>query len=161
MNKVLFLDRDGIINEDYGHVHKIENFDFCEGIFDLCKTYQSNGYLIIIVTNQAGIAKGYYNEETLDILHKYMVEEFSKQNINISKIYHCPHHPDENCKCRKPNSLMFEEAIKEFDVDVTNSVMIGDKMSDLIAANKVGITNLYYKQTRYNEDEVDFKYKKI
>lgn len=158
MNKVLFLDRDGIINEDHGHVHKIENFDFCNSIFDLCREYQNQNYLIIIITNQAGIAKGYYTENDLEILHNYMLEEFKKQNINISKIYYCPHHPDDNCLCRKPNSLMFENAIKEFDVDVTKSVMIGDKMSDLEAANKVGITKLYFKKTRYKEEKVNFKY---
>lgn len=160
-NKALFLDRDGIINEDYGYVHKIEDFKFTDFIFDLCKKYQDQGYMIIVVTNQAGIAKGFYSEEDSIKLNHYMVNEFKKKGIIISKTYYCPHRDEDSCNCRKPKPGMFLQAIKEYNIDPIVSIAIGDKMSDLEAANKAGIGKLYYKKTRYDEYDVDFDYVKI
>ena len=105
-NQALFLDRDGVINFDYGHVYKIEDFDFIEGIFDLCDYYQSQGFIIIIITNQAGISKGFYNTSQYEILTNWMIKEFKKKHINISKVYYCPDHPNSNSKCRKPEPGM-------------------------------------------------------
>ncbi len=93
-NKALFLDRDGVVNIDHGHVGKIEDFDFMEGIFELCQKAQNAGYLIIIVTNQAGIAKGYYTEEQFVTLNNWMKNEFKKKGIYITKTYYCPYHID-------------------------------------------------------------------
>ena len=129
--KALFLDRDGIINVDYGHVHKIEDFKFTDFIFDLCRKYQDDGYLLIVVTNQAGIGKGLYKEEDFLILNQYMIDEFKKQGINIAKVYYCPHKPEDNCDCRKPQPGLFKQAIKDFNIDVNESVAIGDKITDL------------------------------
>lgn len=159
--KALFLDRDGIVNIDFGHVHKIEDFKFTDFIFDLCKKYQSNGYLIFIITNQAGIGKGLYTEKDFLTLTEYMLNEFTKHDINITKVYYCPHKPEDNCDCRKPKPGMFLQAIKEFNVDIENSVAIGDKMSDLEAANSVGIKNLYFKHTKYDIYNVNFSYKEV
>lgn len=145
-NKALFLDRDGVINHDYGYVHSIENFHFIEGIFDLCKVAFDSGYLIIIVTNQSGIARGYYSEEQFLNLTKWMEERFLENGIKISKTYYCPFHKDaliEKYKHdsfdRKPNPGMLFKAIEEFNIDPKKSILIGDQESDIEAAKKVGI----------------------
>ena len=141
--KALFLDRDGVVNIDKVHVHKIEDFEFTPDIFKLAKRYQDKGYLIIIITNQAGIAKGLYTEEDFNILTKWMIEEFKKREITISKVYHCPHHPDYTgpCDCRKPHPGMILKAIKDFDLDPSQCVLIGDKLSDIEAGQNAGIGN--------------------
>lgn len=156
--KALFLDRDGIINIDYGHVHKIEDFKFTDFIFDFCKKYQDEGYLLIVITNQAGIGKGLYKEEDFLKLNQYMIEEFKKQGINIAKVYYCPHKPEDNCDCRKPQPGLFKQAIKDFNIDTNESVAIGDKLIDLEAAYNAGIKTLYFKKTKYDEYNVNFNY---
>jgi D,D-heptose 1,7-bisphosphate phosphatase len=148
-NKSLFLDRDGVVNIDYGHVGKIEDFDFIEGIFELCQKAQNAGYLIIIVTNQAGIAKGYYTEEQFLTLNNWMENEFKKKGIYITKTYYCPYHIDakiakykKNSEDRKPNPGMILKAIKEFNIDPFKSIMIGDKQSDVSAGRSAGIKKI-------------------
>ncbi len=139
-DRALFLDRDGVINEDSGYIYKIEDFKFKDGIFDLIERYQSEGYLPIIVTNQSGIGRGYYTQDDYMKLTEYMVSEFAKEGIKIEAVYHCPHTPDDKCSCRKPRSGMFMAAKKALKLDMKNSIMIGDKESDMIAAKsaKVG-----------------------
>ncbi len=141
MNKALFLDRDGVVNVDKGHVYLREQFEFMPGIFDLCRRYASEGYLIIIVTNQAGIAKGIYSEEDFCDLTSWMVEQFSSEGVTITKVYHCPHHPENTgiCECRKPAPGMILQATKEFDLDISQCVLIGDKETDLEAGRRAGI----------------------
>jgi D-glycero-D-manno-heptose 1,7-bisphosphate phosphatase len=141
MNKALFLDRDGVVNVDKGHVYLRENFEFSEGIFDLCRKYFNSGYIILVITNQAGIAKGIYTEEDFARLTGWMIREFDKQGVKISKVYHCPHHPDVSgeCLCRKPNPGMIHQAVKEFDLDINECVLVGDMESDLEAGRRAGI----------------------
>ncbi|MEN4044724.1 D-glycero-beta-D-manno-heptose 1,7-bisphosphate 7-phosphatase [Sulfurimonas sp. NWX367] len=145
MKKALFLDRDGVVNVEKEYLYKREDFEFIDGIFDLCKHYQNLGYLIIIVTNQSGIARAYYTEEDFELLTDWMIQEFKKRNIDIAKVYHCPHHPDINikCSCRKPEPGMILEAQKEFNLDLTHSLMIGDKERDIEAAINAGISETY------------------
>ena len=140
MTKAVFLDRDGVINLDKAYVSKIEDFEFCKGIFEALKHFQNLGYLLIIVTNQSGIGRGYYSEEDFQKLTAWMQKEFLHVKIKIDAIYHCPHAPEANCGCRKPKSGMFLKAIEDFDIDVCSSWMIGDKPSDIEAANGAGIT---------------------
>lgn len=141
MKKALFLDRDGVINIDYGHVFTIKNFHFIKGIFELCNYFQNEGYIIIVITNQAGIGKGLYSLKEFKKINNWMIKQFKKKGIIISRTYYCPHVPEDHCNCRKPSPGMLIEAIKEYNIDVTRSYLIGDKDSDIIAAISAGIKN--------------------
>lgn len=141
MTKAIFLDRDGVINLDKAYVSKIEDFEFCEGVFEALTHFQNLGYLLIIVTNQSGIGRGYYTEEDFQKLTAWMRKELLNVKIKIDAVYHCPHAPEANCACRKPQSGMFLRAIEDFDIDVKQSWMIGDKPSDIEAALGAGILN--------------------
>jgi D-glycero-D-manno-heptose 1,7-bisphosphate phosphatase len=140
--KAVFLDRDGVINIDKNYVHKIEEFEFVEGIFEVLREFLKIGYKLFIVTNQSGIGRGYYSEEDFLSLTSFMLEELKKENIEITKVYHCPHSPELNCECRKPKPAMLLKAKEEFDIDMANSIMIGDKKSDIETGKnaKVGKT---------------------
>ena len=145
MKKALFLDRDGVINIEKDYLYKIEDFEFIDGIFELCRYYQKLGYLIIVVTNQSGIARRYYNEKDFNILTSWMIEQFSKNGIELSKVYFCPHHPSisGDCECRKPKSGMLLEAQKEFNIDLENSILVGDKERDIEAGIGAGVKTTY------------------
>ncbi|MBN1925472.1 MAG: HAD family hydrolase [Prolixibacteraceae bacterium] len=146
MNKALFLDRDGVINEEVNYLHKIEDFVFIEEIFPVCKFYSEHGFILIVITNQAGIAKGIYTETEYEILTRWMLAEFSKKGITIEKVYHCPHHPDYSgeCDCRKPKPGLILKAGKEFNINFKKSLLIGDKLSDIEAGLNAGIIHVYH-----------------
>ena len=138
-NKALFLDRDGIVNKDVRYAHKPEQIQFCDGIFDLCKAAVQKGYLIIIVTNQAGVAKGHFLENDVHVLHQWIKEQFEQQKIEIRAFYYCPYHVDgiikkykKDSDCRKPKPGMFLQAAAEHSIDIAQSFMVGDKSSDRI-----------------------------
>ena len=145
MNKALFLDRDGVINVEVNYLHKKEDFIFIDGIIDLCKHYQDLGYLIIVVTNQSGIARNYYSEADFASLSIWMITQFKNNGINISKVYHCPHHPNITgpCDCRKPEPKMLLDAQIEFDIDMSESMIIGDKERDIEAGYNAGLNTAY------------------
>jgi D-glycero-D-manno-heptose 1,7-bisphosphate phosphatase len=146
----LFLDRDGVINIDYGYVHNTENFEFIDGIFDLARIAVSYGLRLIVVTNQAGIGRGFYSEEQFNQLTSWMCQKFIEENAPLSHVYYCPFHPTNGVGrylkddySRKPNPGMFFQAQRDFDIDLSNSVLIGDKVSDIEAGIAAGIgTNL-------------------
>lgn len=151
-NKALFLDRDGVINIDKGYVYKVEDFVFMDNIFDVSKYYHNKGYLIIIVTNQSGIARGYYTEEDFMILTEWMIGEFSKRHISITNVYHCPHHPDFGgpCDCRKPRPGMLLSAANDYDIDLSESILIGDSSRDIEAGQNAGILrNLFITENLF------------
>jgi len=141
MNKAIFIDRDGVINTDKGHVYKSEDFEFIEEIFEICRNYINKGFIVLVITNQAGIAKGIFTESDFLKLTDWMVEQFRNNGVKISKVYYCPHHPDITgpCECRKPNPGMILQAIVDFDLDISRSVLIGDKDTDLEAGRRAGI----------------------
>lgn len=143
MTKALFLDRDGVINKDIGYAYLPEQIEFMPGIFELCRRAQDLNYRIIIVTNQSGIARGYYSEADFQALNQWMQARFAEQSINIHAIYHCPHHPDfsGDCQCRKPKPGMILQAIEQFGIQAERSVMIGDNLSDMLAASSAGINS--------------------
>lgn len=143
--RALFLDRDGVVNIEKEYLYKITDFEFIEGIFELCDYYQKLNYMIFVVTNQSGIARKYYSEDDFTMLTSWMTAAFLKNNIKIQKVYHCPHHPDISgkCSCRKPNSGMLLSAQKEYNIDLANSIIIGDKESDIEAGLNVGLNETY------------------
>ena len=158
--KTIFLDRDGVINKEVKYLHKIEEFTFIDGIFDACKYYQNLDYKIIIITNQSGIARGYYDENTFQKITKWMLSQFEKNNINILEVFYCPHGPDSICECRKPKPGMLLNAKKKYNIDINSSWMIGDKEVDIIAANNAGIYNTIQVRSghKFNESTSKAKY---
>ena len=139
--KAVFLDRDGVINEDYGYVYKKEDFKFREGIFEVLKSFQDKGYKLFIVTNQSGIARGFYSEDEFHNLMEWVKKEFAKKGIKITDYRFCPHHPDitGECECRKPKAGMILDLAKKYNIDLENSIMIGDKDSDIKAGKNAGV----------------------
>ena len=153
--RALFLDRDGVINADHGYVSKQEDFHFIDEIFDLCRAAKQLNYLIIVVTNQAGIGRGYYTESDFLAITDWMCRAFSDESIYIDKVYFCPTHPSHGIGeykidsfFRKPEPGMILHAAEEFDIDLGSSVLVGDKESDITAglAAKVGCNLLYCPQ---------------
>ncbi|MRJ01838.1 MAG: D-glycero-beta-D-manno-heptose 1,7-bisphosphate 7-phosphatase [Epsilonproteobacteria bacterium] len=137
--KAVFLDRDGVINRDLGYVHRIEDFHFIEGIFEALRYLQDLGYTLFIVTNQSGIGRGYYGIEEFEELTEFMLRRLKEEGIEIKKVYFCPHHPDQGCNCRKPEPGMVLKAAEEFGIDLKRSWLIGDKESDIEAAQRAGV----------------------
>lgn len=144
-DKALFLDRDGVINIEKEYVYKKEEFDFINDIFDICLFFQQKGFRIFVVTNQSGIARDYYTEDDFNLLTSWMKKEFLKHGIIISAVYHCPHHPNITgiCDCRKPQAGMLFQARKEFEIDLENSIIIGDKERDIEAGLNAGLKYTY------------------
>lgn len=146
MCKALFLDRDGVINVEKDYVYKIQDFEFMEGIFDLCRIAQMRGLLIVIITNQAGIGRGYYGEADFHALSDWMLSRFKEQGIEIAGVYFCPDHPEHGLgkykresECRKPNPGMILEACLDFQIDLSASFLLGDKESDVQAGKTAGV----------------------
>ncbi len=142
--KALFLDRDGTINIEKNYLFRIEDFEFREGIFHLAKEFYDRGYLIFVVTNQSGIARGLYSGDDFHRLTEWMVGQFRLKGIEIEKVYYCPHHPEINgvCTCRKPQPGMILEAIREYNLDAGECVLIGDNDRDIEAGRRAGIKKL-------------------
>lgn len=141
MNKAIFLDRDGVINKELGGwVYRPEDFIINKDVPESLMILQKKGFILIIVTNQSGIAKGVYGHEDVDRVHRYMIDFFKEKGIEFREIYYCPHHDQiGKCLCRKPGSLMLEKAIAKNDIDVCRSFLIGDKQRDIDAATSAGV----------------------
>lgn len=146
----LFLDRDGVINVDHNYVCRPENFEFIEGIFDLCRRAQLQGYLLIVITNQAGIGRGYYSEADFSALTDWMCEQFAAESITIDGVYFSPFHPEHgighykaDAPCRKPRPGMIMQAAKEHGIDLPRSVLVGDNPSDIEAGVAAGVRRLF------------------
>ena len=143
--KAIFLDRDGVINDGtLYYTYKISDFTFNEGIFEGLQMLRDAGFIFVVITNQAGVAKGLYTEHDVEVLHKYMCDELQKQGISIAGVYYCPHYPDISgpCECRKPGTLLIEQAIEKFNIDREKSFLIGDGSRDIEAAERAGIKGI-------------------
>jgi D-glycero-D-manno-heptose 1,7-bisphosphate phosphatase len=145
-HRALFLDRDGVINHDLGYTSRVEDFVFIDGIFDLCRAAYLADYLLIVVTNQAGIGRGFYTEKDFLNLTKWMLERFETENAKLTEVFYCPYHPEHGVGRykrdsfdRKPNPGMLLSARGKYEINLTNSIMIGDKDSDMQAANSAGV----------------------
>jgi D-glycero-D-manno-heptose 1,7-bisphosphate phosphatase len=143
-HKAVFLDRDGVINQEIGrYVSDIDDFVLNPGVLQAIRKLKQSGFLVIVITNQGGISRGLYTKEKLDCMHNILNEQLARFEIAIDEIYICPHHDKiEKCLCRKPNSLLLEKAITRFNIDVTQSVLIGDSERDIIAAERVGLKGI-------------------
>lgn len=145
-SRALFLDRDGVINHDTGYTSSTEKFEFINGIFDLCRAAKRSGYLLIVVTNQAGIGRGYYSEQDFFTLTEWMRQRFEEEGAPITDVFHCPYHPEhgvghykQDSFDRKPHPGMLLQAAKKYRLDLERSIMIGDKDSDMQAAKNAGV----------------------
>jgi D-glycero-D-manno-heptose 1,7-bisphosphate phosphatase len=148
--KALFLDRDGVINHEIGYLHKPEDVRFVDGIFPLCRTAQSLGYFLIVVTNQSGIARGLYTEAQFEALMQWMSQQFAEQRVTLTAVFHCPYHPvhgvgeyQRESEDRKPAPGMLLRAARDHDLDLTRSILIGDRCSDIGAANAAGLSQAF------------------
>ena len=138
MNKAVFLDRDGTINIDKDYLYKIEDFEFLPGAIEGLKKFQASGYLLIVITNQSGIARGYYTEKDYQIVTDYMLEKLQENGVFLTDVLYCPHHPEavvdkykKDCDCRKPKLGLFYKAVEKWKLDLDFCVAIGDKVRDL------------------------------
>lgn len=157
----VFLDRDGTLNKEVNYLHKIENFEWIPGAPEAIRRLNELGVSVLVVTNQSGVARGYYDEETVDQLHTWMNEQLAEIGAQIDAFYYCPYHPEGTVEkyralshCRKPNSGMFEEAIQKWSVDPARSFVVGDKNTDLIPGNELGMTTILVR-TGHGETEDD------
>ena len=154
--KIIFLDRDGVINEDTGYVYKKNDFVFKEGIFELL-TSLKNDYEFIIITNQSGIGRGFYTENDYQKLTAWMRMEFLRKDIHFLEILHCPHTPEESCQCRKPKPTLITKTKLKYNIDKENSWLIGDKASDIECAKNAGIKNrIFLTSERYEMPREEF-----
>jgi len=175
-HKAVFLDRDGTINTEKNYLYKVNDFEFLQGVFKALQILQKAEYRIIIITNQSGIARGYYTEREFNELTRWMNEELLKHGIYVDAVYYCPHLPgapikkyDKECDCRKPGLGLFRRAIEEYELDISQCYAIGDKIRDvsicaktdcrgfLIANNEEktiieAVRNGKYRQVRYADD---------
>ncbi len=149
MEKIVFLDRDGTLNEEVNYLHRPEDMHLLEGVQQALRRLKEAGFKLVVITNQAGVARGYYTEEDVKLLHGYMNEILSAEGARIDGFYYCPHHPvhgigcyKKDCSCRKPGIGMFLQAEKQFAVDKAHSYMIGDKLLDTQAGKNYGVTSI-------------------
>ena len=169
MNKALLLDRDGVINVNHGYVHEVEHCQFLDGIFDLTRLAIRENYIICIVTNQAGIGRGYYTEQQFHDFMCWMSARFKQEGVVISKVFYSPYHPihgigkyKKDDFSRKPNPGMLLEAINYFSIDPGASILIGDSVSDIQAGVAAGIgTNLYIGESDISKKLDNGLYNKI
>ncbi len=159
MNKAVFLDRDGVINEDNSYAHKISDFKIIEGVYDSLKKLQPY-YKLFIITNQSGIGRGYYTMQDFLTLNSHMLNLFDKNEIKIERVYYCPHSPEEDCECRKPKPKFIKDAELEFRLNLKDSWMIGDKISDLEMGENAGCRSILI-DSRYVRKEMMIKFKSL
>jgi D,D-heptose 1,7-bisphosphate phosphatase len=151
-NKAIFIDRDGTINVDVHYLDNPDKFEMYPCVGEGVKKLKENGFKIIVITNQSGIARGYFTEKQLKNIHERMKKEFQKFGIVLDGIYYCPHHPDDNCNCRKPKTGLFEKAIKEHNIDVKKSYVVGDKILDIGAGKKIGATAILIPEPHVRDE---------
>ena len=150
----VFLDRDGVINKDNGYVSQVDDFEFTEGVIEACLELKSKGYLLVVITNQSGIAREYFTEQQFHTLTEWMDWSMTDRGVELDGIYYCPHHSIDgigefkvDCECRKPKPGMLLNAIEDLNIDVEASILVGDKVSDLQAGIAAGVKTNYLVRT--------------
>lgn len=148
MQKAIFLDRDGVLLNDAGHyyIYKTDDIVINNGVIDALKRLTDMGFLLIVISNQGGIAKQIYTKRDVEKIHIKLKQQFETEGIDIKEYYYCPHHSDvEKCLCRKPEPLLIEKALARFNIDPNRSYMIGDNKRDIDAGKQVGLSCIKIK----------------
>ncbi len=147
--RAVFLDRDGTLNVEKDYLYRVEDFEFIPGVPEALKKLQEAGFLLVVVTNQSGVARGFYTLEDVEILHRHMRAELDKYGVTLDGIYVCPHHPEKgqppfniDCDCRKGKPGMLLQAAQELDIDLSQSFMVGDKLADIEAGTAAGCSSI-------------------
>lgn len=159
--KAIFLDRDGVINKDpdkwteYSYVTDWSLFVFLPGVFEALKMLKDKGIKVILVSNQAGVSKGYFTKEKLDDITRSMRQEIEKHGGSIDDVYYCTHKSDDNCECRKPKTGLLEKAAKKHDIDCKKTYFIGDSHVDVIAGRDVGCTTVFVLSGKTPREEME------
>lgn len=136
--RAVFLDRDGTIARDVPYCHRVEDFELLPTVPEAIKLLNESGFKVVVITNQSGIARDYFTEETLARIHKKMEDELAKSGARLDSIRYCPHHPDDGCECRKPKTALFHQAAAELGIDLSGSFMVGDMQMDINAGKALG-----------------------
>jgi len=154
VKKAVFIDRDDTIAKDVPYCSKPEDLKLFQGIGKSIKKLNDKGFLVIIITNQSGIARGFFNERTLEKIHEKMKKDIEKDGGHIDAIYYCPHHPNDKCECRKPGTKLIEEAANEYNISLKDSYVIGDRLHDIEMGKKMGCKTIYINN--YNDQGISF-----
>ncbi|WP_298275856.1 HAD family hydrolase [Ferroplasma sp.] len=140
LRRAVFVDRDGTLNYDNGYTHKVSDLKIYDDIIPILKDYYDRGYVIIVITNQSGINRGYYGKEDMEAFNRKLAEALIKHGIKIEDFFYCPHTPDEHCSCRKPETGLIQMAAEKYGIDIKSSIVIGDSEStDGKMASRLGI----------------------
>jgi len=150
--RAVFLDRDGTINEDVHYLRRVEDFRLLPGAAEAIARLNAAGWLVIVVTNQSGIARGYLNEDILDKIHERMNAELAAIGAYVDAIFYCPHHPDDGCMCRKPRPGLIEQAMRQFSLEPGRCWVIGDKPSDVETGQRAGCRTVLLARTGVPEE---------
>jgi D-glycero-D-manno-heptose 1,7-bisphosphate phosphatase len=157
-NKAVFLDRDGVLNREMGdYVRRLEDFHILEHNIEPLKTLRDRGYLLIVATNQGGLAKGWYTEDELAKMHAQLTEVYSKHGVEFTDIFYCPHHPDftGDCDCRKPKPGLLLRGIEKYDIDPAQSYFIGDRERDVQAGTAAGLKGILIESNQPISEVLD------
>ncbi len=144
MKPAAFFDRDGVLNVDHGYVFKPEQWEWTPGAREAIRWCNEHDFAVVVVSNQSGIGRGFYAEEDVRALHEFVKQDLMATGASIDAFYHCPHHPDAGCQCRKPLPGMLLQAIREIRIDASRSFLVGDKPTDLAAAEAAGVRGVLY-----------------
>lgn len=152
--KAVFLDRDGTINKEVNYLSEIEQLKVLPEVPSAIKLLNENGFLVIIITNQSGVARGFFTRDVLNEINEHLIGELSKEGAEIDGIFICPHHPDSGCDCRKPQPGLLKEAASQFELDLSSSYIIGDKYTDLKTGINSGCKTILVL-TGYGKEEAE------
>jgi len=145
INKAVFIDRDGTIAKDVPYCSRPEDFELLPNVAEGIKLLNKHGFKVVVVTNQSGISRGYFTKETLAKIHDKMRRELARFGARLDAIYYCPHHPDDNCECRKPKPRMLFQAASDLNIDLGQSYVIGDNNMDIEMGRNAGCKTLIIK----------------
>ncbi|MBM3858815.1 MAG: D-glycero-beta-D-manno-heptose 1,7-bisphosphate 7-phosphatase [Verrucomicrobia bacterium] len=140
--RAVFLDRDGVLMEDTNYVGELERVIIIEAAYRALKRLQDGGFKLLVVTNQSGVARGFFTRQHVEIVHDHLNKQFAAHGVHIDRYYVCPHHPDDNCDCRKPSPKSLRDAAAEFGLDLARCYMIGDRPSDISTGQNAGVTTI-------------------